>query len=647
MDQSVGTVMRAFGPSQQLAATVHRAVGYATAQLHRALTLEHLLLSLTEDPDAAAVLKVSNVDLQKLKTDVGGYLGALDDRMPPNTPNYEPAAHDDLIRIFKVAAAAARQRNRAPTGGLILAAIIGDGQSPAANMLKVQGLTFDEAVKALQSAASAAPPTPQQQPQVAPAPPQQQSRPQRAATAAPPPPAPPRQAPPAQQPPGRVAAANGAAAASAAQAIAQQASPAPVHIAPVPSPPPPPATAPPAPAPPTAPSQQAAPAPGATHSILAEARERVEASRANGRLPIGEQADPRPDPQARQQSTAGQPAMRPQAGPAAATRVAQHDPRMVAQQNAARTGELSALRREGSPNPPPQAAPAIPTARPGMHPHRQLPPNRIEQPQHLVPPAQPTHPGERTEPQFAQTPAPQPAPQQQRAPSPGVPAPGSPGAIVPGAQHQPPPTQRPQPAPQPQAKAPGRAAPGVPLEQAQFARDGELTRDIPQRMRQGVSELIEVRIPRHDIERVEAAPPADPRTGRRDYTVAKAMTLRLRSGDGSFYIENDAPETQWIENRLGLLTDDYVIWRWAITPRDAGTHAIQLSVSLRSVTSDGAATETALPDERIDVRVSRDRSQVLPRIAGWIIAMALGGAAVLFGADALTWASRYVVSLLG
>ena len=39
--------------------------------------LEHLLLALTEDPDAAAVLQASNVDLLRLGTDVSGYLGRL------------------------------------------------------------------------------------------------------------------------------------------------------------------------------------------------------------------------------------------------------------------------------------------------------------------------------------------------------------------------------------------------------------------------------------------------------------------------------------------------------------------------------------------------------------------------------------------
>lgn len=164
-------------------------------------------------------------------------------------------------------------------------------------------------------------------------------------------------------------------------------------------------------------------------------------------------------------------------------------------------------------------------------------------------------------------------------------------------------------------------------------------------MRQGVSELIEVRIARHDIEMVEGHPPTnDARGGRRDFSVAKAMTMRLRSADGAFYVETDGPETQWIENRLGLLTDDYVIWRWAVTPRDPGTCMLQLNVSLRTVSSDGAATETALPDERIDVKVTRDRSGYAGRIFGWLVAMGLGAAAAFFGADALAWALQMLAA---
>ncbi|MEO1720266.1 MAG: Clp protease N-terminal domain-containing protein, partial [Pseudomonadota bacterium] len=167
MTLTLTDLLTTFGPTDALAATLGRAERYAQDQQHRALTLEHLLLALSEDPDAAIVLSGCHVDLMRLKMDVSGYLGQLEDRVPQSDGGTSaPALTEDLVRIFKVAHAAAGQKQRAPSGGLVLAAIVGDGRSPAANMLRVQGLTFDAAIQALQSANAqlraehTAPPTP-------------------------------------------------------------------------------------------------------------------------------------------------------------------------------------------------------------------------------------------------------------------------------------------------------------------------------------------------------------------------------------------------------------------------------------------------------------------------------------------------------
>ncbi|MEO1709567.1 MAG: Clp protease N-terminal domain-containing protein, partial [Pseudomonadota bacterium] len=151
---SLQDLLTSFGPTDALAATLRRAQGYARDQQHRLLTLEHLLLALSEDPDATIVLSACKIELARLQTDVSGYLGRLEDRVDAAhaEAGYEPALSDDLLRIFKVAHAAAQQKQRAPSGGLVLAAIVGDGRSPAANMLRAQGLSFEEAVQALQAA---------------------------------------------------------------------------------------------------------------------------------------------------------------------------------------------------------------------------------------------------------------------------------------------------------------------------------------------------------------------------------------------------------------------------------------------------------------------------------------------------------------
>lgn len=146
--------------SPYLTATLTRAADYATAQSHREVTLEHLILALAEDPEASVVLKTSNIDLGRLTAEVSDYLGRSDDRISPE--NGQPIAISaDLRRILEAAAAAARQgRRREINGAIVLAAIVGDGKSTAAHLLRMQGLTFEAAIRALQRSAAPAPEPP-------------------------------------------------------------------------------------------------------------------------------------------------------------------------------------------------------------------------------------------------------------------------------------------------------------------------------------------------------------------------------------------------------------------------------------------------------------------------------------------------------
>jgi len=148
--------------SAGLATTVSRAVDYARAQGHQDVTLEHMLLALCEDPDAALVLASSNIDAIRLRADVAGYLNGIERRATPYGQSADPVVSADLLRILEAAAAAARGgRRREINGAIVLAAIVGDGKSHAASLLRIQGLTFEGAIRALQTARQAvtAPPT--------------------------------------------------------------------------------------------------------------------------------------------------------------------------------------------------------------------------------------------------------------------------------------------------------------------------------------------------------------------------------------------------------------------------------------------------------------------------------------------------------
>ena len=59
----------------------------------------------------------------------------------------------ELMRVLHAAVQAAQKsRRRQIDGAIVLAAVVGDGKSPAAGLLKAHGLTFEEAIRALQKA---------------------------------------------------------------------------------------------------------------------------------------------------------------------------------------------------------------------------------------------------------------------------------------------------------------------------------------------------------------------------------------------------------------------------------------------------------------------------------------------------------------
>ena len=152
MPQPFADQFKSIPMSSTLGESLERAHGFARDQGHRAVTLEHLLLAFTEDTDASSVLQASNVDLVRLGTDVSGYLGRLLEDMRAEN-GAEPLTDPELLRVLHAAVQAAQQsRRRQIDGAIVLAAVVGDGKSPAAGLLKAHGLTFEEAIRALQKA---------------------------------------------------------------------------------------------------------------------------------------------------------------------------------------------------------------------------------------------------------------------------------------------------------------------------------------------------------------------------------------------------------------------------------------------------------------------------------------------------------------
>ena len=154
MPQTIADQLASIPMSPNLGRTFGRAQDFAREQSHQALLLEHLLLALTEDPEATAVLRACKIDLDRLGTDVSDYLGRLPEDMRA-APGTEPPLDQELLRVLEAARQAAQQSRRGEIdGSIVLAAVVGDGKSPAAGLLKTHGMTFEEAIRALQKASA-------------------------------------------------------------------------------------------------------------------------------------------------------------------------------------------------------------------------------------------------------------------------------------------------------------------------------------------------------------------------------------------------------------------------------------------------------------------------------------------------------------
>ena len=121
--------------------TLHRALSLASERRHEYATLEHLLLGLADDADAATVLKACGLDLEKLRTDLGEFLdkdlaGLATDR--PGDP--KPTA--GFQRVVQRAAIHVQSSGRDEvTGANVLVALFSERESHAVYFLQMQDMT--------------------------------------------------------------------------------------------------------------------------------------------------------------------------------------------------------------------------------------------------------------------------------------------------------------------------------------------------------------------------------------------------------------------------------------------------------------------------------------------------------------------------
>ena len=132
--------------SSNLEKTLHRALALANERRHEYATLEHLLLALTEDSDAVAVLRACGVDLGKLRDEISDYIdNDLSSLITAQSGDASPTS--GFQRVLQRAAIHVQSSGREEvTGANVLVAIFAERESHAVYFLQAQEMTRLDAV---------------------------------------------------------------------------------------------------------------------------------------------------------------------------------------------------------------------------------------------------------------------------------------------------------------------------------------------------------------------------------------------------------------------------------------------------------------------------------------------------------------------
>ncbi|GGF74246.1 ATP-dependent Clp protease ATP-binding subunit ClpA [Azorhizobium oxalatiphilum] len=132
--------------SRSLEQSLHRALALANERHHEYATLEHLLLSLVDDQDAAAVMRACNVDLDKLRRNLVEYVDSeLENLVQTGGDDSKPTA--GFQRVIQRAVIHVQSSGREEvTGANVLVAIFAERESHAAYFLQEQDMTRYDAV---------------------------------------------------------------------------------------------------------------------------------------------------------------------------------------------------------------------------------------------------------------------------------------------------------------------------------------------------------------------------------------------------------------------------------------------------------------------------------------------------------------------
>ncbi|HVC51482.1 MAG TPA: ATP-dependent Clp protease ATP-binding subunit ClpA [Stellaceae bacterium] len=143
--------------SRNLEKSLHRALGFANERRHEYATLEHLLLALTEDQDAIAVLRACSVDVDRLRREVATYVdNELTNLVASHSEDAKPTA--SFQRVLQRAAIHVQSSGREEvTGANVLVAMFAERESHAVYFLQEQDMTRFDAVNYISHGIAKAP----------------------------------------------------------------------------------------------------------------------------------------------------------------------------------------------------------------------------------------------------------------------------------------------------------------------------------------------------------------------------------------------------------------------------------------------------------------------------------------------------------
>ncbi|WP_439154513.1 ATP-dependent Clp protease ATP-binding subunit ClpA [Yoonia sp.] len=133
--------------STTLEQSIHGALALANARKHELATLEHLLLALIDEPDAARVMRACSVNLDELRKDLEEFIEDDLSTLITDVEGSEAVPTAAFQRVIQRAAIHVQSSGRNEvTGANVLVAIFAERESNAAYFLQEQDMTRYDAV---------------------------------------------------------------------------------------------------------------------------------------------------------------------------------------------------------------------------------------------------------------------------------------------------------------------------------------------------------------------------------------------------------------------------------------------------------------------------------------------------------------------